>query len=56
MWTLIIFSIVTDMDDYGIRHTMYDEYKTREACLIEASVLEATFEEKEITLCYFDDE
>ena len=49
MWILVVLSTFIGSDE--VRLTYYDAYQTENKCLIERSVLEATFTEGEQAVC-----
>jgi len=53
MWVLIVLTYVFEMDDY--RLTEFNRYYTRQQCDINAAVLETTFQNGEVAICYYDD-
>ena len=54
MWVLIVLTYVFEMDDY--RLTEFNRYDTRQQCDINAAVLETTFQNGEVAICYYDDQ
>lgn len=53
MWVLLVMSYVLEVDDYKL--TEFNRYDTRKQCDINVAVLEATFENNEVAICYYED-
>ena len=52
MWILLIISFIDDSNEYKV--TEFNRYETRLQCNINEAVLQARFEEKELTACVWE--
>jgi hypothetical protein len=52
MWVLFVVSFIAEQNEYKV--TEFNRYITQQQCSINAAVLEATFENDEGVVCYYE--